>query len=167
MKLPKLTRVASWFWTPVPMISWWRHQMETFSALLALCAGNSPHKCKWRGALMFFLIFAWIIGWVNSREAGDLKRHRAQYDVTIWRSRYQWIKYVKTEHIQMVLSLYVGPAYFGQTRSISVSRQVTWWRNQMETFSALLAFCAGNSPVNSPHKGKWRGAFRFLWSVPE
>ena len=24
---------------------------------------------------------------------------------------------------------------------------VTWWRHQMETFSALLAFCAGNSPV--------------------
>ena len=27
---------------------------------------------------------------------------------------------------------------------------MTWWRHQMETFSALLAFCAGNSPVNSP-----------------
>ena len=25
-----------------PYISWWRHQMETFSALLAICAGNSP-----------------------------------------------------------------------------------------------------------------------------
>ena len=25
--------------------------------------------------------------------------------------------------------------------------QRTWWRHQMETFSALLAFCAGNSPV--------------------
>ena len=24
------------------MSSWWRHQMKTFSALLALCAGNSP-----------------------------------------------------------------------------------------------------------------------------
>ena len=24
----------------------------------------------------------------------------------------------------------------------------TWWRNQMETFSALLAICAGNSPVS-------------------
>ena len=23
-------------------VPWWRHQMETFSALLALCAGNSP-----------------------------------------------------------------------------------------------------------------------------
>ena len=24
---------------------------------------------------------------------------------------------------------------------------MAWWRHQMETFSALLAFCAGNSPV--------------------
>ena len=24
------------------MCAWWRHQMETFSALLAICAGNSP-----------------------------------------------------------------------------------------------------------------------------
>ena len=24
------------------LVTWWRHQMETFSALLALCAGNSP-----------------------------------------------------------------------------------------------------------------------------
>ena len=23
-------------------LSWWRHQMDTFSALLAICAGNSP-----------------------------------------------------------------------------------------------------------------------------
>ena len=23
----------------------------------------------------------------------------------------------------------------------------TWWRHQMETFTALLAICAGNSPV--------------------
>ena len=27
------------------------------------------------------------------------------------------------------------------------SRLHSWWRHQMETFSALLAFCAGNSPV--------------------
>ena len=23
-------------------VSWWRHQMESFSALLAICAGSSP-----------------------------------------------------------------------------------------------------------------------------
>ena len=32
--------------------------MEAFSALLALCARNSPHKSQWRGALMFSLICA-------------------------------------------------------------------------------------------------------------
>ena len=26
--------------------------------------------------------------------------------------------------------------------------ELPWWRHQMETFSALLAICAGNSPVN-------------------
>ena len=43
----------------------------------------SPHKGKWRGALMFYLICAWINGWVNNREAGDLRRHRSHYDVIV------------------------------------------------------------------------------------
>ena len=53
---------------------WWRHQMETFSALLAICAGNSPvtgHKGQWRGALMFFFNWVSINGSVNNGEAGD------------------------------------------------------------------------------------------------
>ena len=44
---------------------------------------NSPHKGQWRGALMFSLIGAWINGWVNNREAGDLRRYRAHYDVIV------------------------------------------------------------------------------------
>ena len=44
---------------------------------------NSPHKGQWRGALMFSLICAWINGWVNNREAGDLRCHRAHYDVSV------------------------------------------------------------------------------------
>ena len=28
--------------TLVPITTWWRHQMEAFSALLAICAGNPP-----------------------------------------------------------------------------------------------------------------------------
>ena len=69
--------------------TWWRHQMETFSALLALCAGNSPvpvnspHKGQWRGALMFSLIWARINDWVNNRKAGDLRRHRGHCDVNV------------------------------------------------------------------------------------
>ena len=44
---------------------------------------NYPHKGEWRGALMFSLICAWINGCVNNGEAGDLRRHRALYDVTV------------------------------------------------------------------------------------
>ena len=39
-------------------------------------------KGQWSGALMFSLICAWTNGWVNNRDAGDLRRHRAHYDVT-------------------------------------------------------------------------------------
>ena len=73
--------------TQIINISRWRHQMETFSALLALCAGNSPvtgespHKDQWD--LIFSLIWAWINEWVNNRDACDLRRHRTHYDVIV------------------------------------------------------------------------------------
>ena len=62
--------------------------METFSALLAICAGAggpviSPHKGQWRGALMFSLICARINGWVNNGQAGDLRRNHAHYVVIV------------------------------------------------------------------------------------
>ena len=78
------------------LFSWWRHQMETCSASLTFVRGihrrlrgihrsqvNSPHTDKWRGALMFSLICAWTNGWVNNQDAGELKRHRTHYDVTV------------------------------------------------------------------------------------
>ena len=67
--------------------TWWRHQMETFSALLAICAGNSPHKGQWRGALMFSGMCARINRWVNNREAGDLRRYRHHYDVIVMKKK--------------------------------------------------------------------------------
>ena len=54
---------------------------------IAHLPGNSPvdfsHKGQWRGALMFSLICAWINGWVNNREGGDLRRHGAHCDVIV------------------------------------------------------------------------------------
>ena len=72
------------FVTQIPIsehtvLTWWRHQMKTFSALLAICAGNS----QWRGALVFSLICTRINGWVNNGESGDLRRHWAHYDVIV------------------------------------------------------------------------------------
>ena len=65
--------------------------METFSALLAICAGNSPVTGEFPAqrpvtrSFDVFLIGVWINGWVNNREAGDLKRYRAHYDVIVMR----------------------------------------------------------------------------------
>ena len=71
------------------LISWWRHQMEKFSALLVLCAGNSPVTGEFpsqRPVTRSFDVFFDLRlnkGWVNNREAGDLRRHRAHYDVIV------------------------------------------------------------------------------------
>ena len=44
---------------------------------------NSSLKGQWRGASMFSLICAWIDGWVNKSEGGDLRHHCAHYDVIV------------------------------------------------------------------------------------
>ena len=74
----------------VPYHTTWRlHQMEAFSALLALCAWNhrspvnSLERGQWQGALMFSSIFAWTNGRVNNRDTGNLNRHHAHYGVTV------------------------------------------------------------------------------------
>ena len=59
--------------------------MEKFSALLALCVGNSAviGFCDLWSALMASVICTGTNGWVNNRDAGDLRRHSVHYDVTV------------------------------------------------------------------------------------
>ena len=63
--------------------------METFPRNWPFVQGihrspvNSPHKGQWHGAMIFTFICAWINCWVNNRNGGDLRRHRAHYDVTV------------------------------------------------------------------------------------
>ena len=62
---------------------------NTFRVTGPLCGEFTGHrwiprtKSQWCGTLMFSLIYAWINGWVNNREAGDLRRHGALYDVNV------------------------------------------------------------------------------------
>ena len=79
-------------------LPWWRHQMETFSALLALCAGNSPvpgdfpaQRPVTRSFDVFFdlppnkLLSKQWWGWWFETQSCSLWRHR---NATI---RYRWI----------------------------------------------------------------------------
>ena len=77
---------------PIYIASWWRHQVEPFSALLAFCAGNSPVTGEFpaqRSVTRSFDVFfdlrlrPWTNSWANNGDAGDLRRHRAHYDVIV------------------------------------------------------------------------------------
>ena len=63
----------------------WKHfpRYWPFVRGINLSPVSSPHKGQWRGALMFPLICSWINVWASNREGGDLKRHRAHYDITV------------------------------------------------------------------------------------
>ena len=66
--------------------------METFSVLLALCVGNSSVTGKFpsqRPVTQSFDVFFDLRlnkGWASNREAGDLRCHRAHYDVIVMRN---------------------------------------------------------------------------------
>ena len=66
--------------------------METFSALLAICAGNSPvpgefpaQKPVTRSFGVFFDLRLNKKKWMNNLEAGGLRRYRAHYGVIVMR----------------------------------------------------------------------------------
>ena len=67
----------------------WRHQMETFSALLALCEGErqrSPVPLTKAGEAELWCFRwsapAWTNVWAGNRDTGDLRCNRVQNDLT-------------------------------------------------------------------------------------
>ena len=116
-------------------VSWWSHQMETFSAYLALCEGNSPvpvnspHKGQWRGALMLSLICVWKNGWVNNREAGDLRRHRGHYDVNVMYLCRKGIMIVTVSMLQTPLLLSSPIDQLQDQLAMNIQIKMTHWRS--------------------------------------
>ena len=74
---------------------------------------------------------------------GHMKSIWNLYEIQIkCHTKYTWNSY---EHIANIISCALQSKW--ASRSI-VHLDTAWWRHQMETFSALLAICAGNSPVS-------------------
>ena len=86
----RAVKSATWFLLTHDDVIKWKHFPRNWPCVHA---GNSPvpvkspHKGQWRGALMFSLICFWINGWVNNREAGDLRRYLGHYDVIVMKSK--------------------------------------------------------------------------------
>ena len=109
----------------------WRHQMEIFSALLALCEGNSPVAGNFPSqrpvTLMFSLIGAWTYGWAYHWDAGDLRLHRAHYDVFIMK----WI----LKYWDLNVKVVYGSSTHWSKNTICTSSSV--WRGR---YLILLSF---------------------------
>ena len=60
-----------------------RHQMETFSALLAICAENSPVTGEFRAQRPMTRSFDVFFDLGLNERLGDLRRYRAHYYVTV------------------------------------------------------------------------------------
>ena len=193
-------------WIPPRHFTRWRHQMETFSAFLAFCKGNSPVTGEFptqRPVTRSFDVFfdlhldkrlseqSW--GWWCETPSRPLWRHCNEMEPRetetasphAWRalamSGYQdtgpldslrqrrigiGIPIMTLRRLSDGLSFITRIPIPAQDGVVLVDRgpgPSPWWRHQMETFSALLALCAGihRSPVKSPHKGRWRGALMF------
>ena len=95
---PRFSRSVNW---AVFGVSWWRHQMETFSAILALCAGNSSVSGEFpshRTVTWSFVVFFDLsrnerlskqsIRWWFETPSGSLWRHYNVFFGTHWLPEY-------------------------------------------------------------------------------
>ena len=144
---------------------WWRHQMETFSALLAVCAGNSPVPGEFpaprpvtRSFNVFFdlrlnkrLSKQWW-GWWFETLSRPLWRHRnevspsTRFDVLCVLHRH----YLATHHYSDVIKSTIA----SQVTSLTIVYSTVYPDQRKHQSSASLAFVRGTHrwPVNSPHK---------------
>ena len=140
-------------WGRKVLMHLWRHPMETFSALLTLCVGNSPVTVTTE-LWCFLLICVRANGWANSRYAGVLRHHRVHYDVTVLhKQKWHW----PTSHHNVIKCRHF-PHYWPFVRGIH--RGLVWVNNRGAGY--LRHHLAHyNVPVMSP-------IFRFhhhAWSV--
>ena len=59
--------------------------------------------------------------------------------------------------------------FYENVHGISIELEMTWWRHQMETFSALPAICVWNSPITGefPAQRPVPRSFEILFDLPE
>ena len=115
---------------------------------------DSPHKCQWRGALMFSLLCAWTNGWANNLDAVDLRCQShigPLYMAEAHADLLYWLVYIEWEDSKLS----------GQCESCEVMDMMT--SSNGKIFHVTGPFVRGihRSMVDSPHKRQWRGALIF------
>ena len=101
------------------MYSWWRHQMEQFNALLALCAGNSPITGEFpsqrtvpRGFDIFLdlRLNKWLSKqswcWWFGTPSRSLWQHRNDFKVIFYQIHISWY-FLHNKHVRKYIQVHV------------------------------------------------------------
>ena len=105
---------------------------------------------KWRRALMFSLICTWTNGWVHIRDAGELRRHHAHYDVTVMK----YYEYTISRVTPVVLNRNISPyTSVCTTRVISRNRTALIHKIYFDIVSISAFRCR---PIYQPMSDRYR-----------
>ena len=108
---------------------------------------------------MFSLICVWINGWVNNREAGDLRRHRGHYDVNVMHDYF--IRQI-CKHITATVTLDLGTCgvafqFSFMSHKLAISRSYT-------TVLVMHSCCHQNSNIYFTKMG-WNKLFQAIFTT--
>ena len=90
---------------------------------------------------LFSLIFVWINGWINNREAGDLRRYRAHYDVTVMCVRNLMQRWTKRPMICSILIFTLSFIYKLNPGNVSIQQS----RFSLKIKLQLMIFTSRNT----------------------
>ena len=95
---------------------------------------------------MFSLICAWTNGWVSNRHAGDLKRHRTHYYVTVMSvmqtvrsgaARQRWL-WLQRTFVPILTRFYNGNSYIDDTLNLFSTSMQVWTKPFTEDISKCM-----------------------------
>ena len=81
---------------------WWRHQMGIRRSPV-----NSRTKASDAELWCFLWSAPWINGWVNNREAGDLRRHRVHYEVIVMCRAHYDVIIMRIRTLMRVIKMFI------------------------------------------------------------
>ena len=116
---------------------------DKLGAILSSLLGINWKQCaQWLGvsASLFYLTF------YKERQRGAMPILARDWQHS-GLMRPWWDPGIRGSHMEMMDGWEGGCQLKGRSGGVRVPSVISWWRHQMETFSALLAICAGNSPV--------------------
>ena len=97
-------------------------------------------KGQWCRALMFSLICVWTSGWANNREAGDLRRYRTHYDVTVMGHSYDVVEMTRSLSQSSVFQS--APDNPRIWRSTDITGCIVYFRIDPKSVMSLMAIAA-------------------------